>query len=122
MFVERLLETTVSGLIPARRIDSLNLLNPSEQQVSDLKRFLRSASTKPLLIAIAELASQRHLWINELKIERLGIHPTHCACPVEDKCRQDCQMVGLNRRRRFSRATRSHTETHCINRGSLPET
>ncbi|MBE7489048.1 ATP-binding protein [bacterium] len=70
MFVERLLETTVSGLIPARRIDSLNLLNPSEQQVSDLKRFLRSASTKPLLIAIAELASQRHLWINELKIER----------------------------------------------------
>ena len=69
MFVDRLLGTEVSGLTPARRIESLRLLHPSEQQRDDLERFLRSASTKPLLPALAELADQKHLWVSVLKIE-----------------------------------------------------
>lgn len=69
MFVDRLLGTEVSGLTPARRIESLRLLPPSEQQSGDLERFLRSAATKSLLPALAELADKKHLWVNELKIE-----------------------------------------------------
>ena len=69
MFVDRLLGTEVSGLTPVRRIESLRLLPPSEQQSSDLERFLRSAATKPLLPALAELADKKHLWVDELKIE-----------------------------------------------------
>ena len=69
MFVDRLLGTEVSGLTPARRIESLRLLPSSEQQSGDLERFLRSAATKSLLPALAELADKKHLWVNELKIE-----------------------------------------------------
>ncbi len=69
MFVDRLLGTSVSGLTPARRIEALRLLNPSEQQIADLERFLRWAATKPLLPALAELADKKHLWVNALRIE-----------------------------------------------------
>jgi DNA polymerase III delta prime subunit len=69
MFVDRLLGTTVSGLTPARRIEGLKLLNPSDQQSADLERYLRSAATKPLLLALEELADKKHLWVNALQIE-----------------------------------------------------
>ena len=69
MFVDRLLGTEVSGLTPARRIESLRLLHPSEQQRDGLERFLRSAATKPLLPALAELTDKKHLWVSVLKIE-----------------------------------------------------
>ena len=69
MFVDRLLGTSVSGITPARRIEALKLSNPSEQQIADLERFLRSAATKPLLSALAELADKNHLWVNGLRIE-----------------------------------------------------
>lgn len=69
LFVERLLGTAVSGLIPARRIESLKLLDPSDHQIADLERFLRSAATKPLVPSLAELADKTHLWINALRIE-----------------------------------------------------
>ncbi len=69
MFVDRLLGAEVSGLTPIRRIESLRLLHPSEQQSNDLERFLRSAATKPLLPALAELAEKKHLWVSVLKIE-----------------------------------------------------
>ncbi|MEK7218440.1 MAG: hypothetical protein AAB728_03155, partial [Patescibacteria group bacterium] len=69
MFVDRLLGTAVSGLTPARRIEALRLLNPSEQQITDLEGFLRSAATKPLLPALAELVNKKHLWVNALRIE-----------------------------------------------------
>ena len=69
MFVDRLLGTEVFGLTPARRIESLKLQRHSEQQRNDLERFLRSAATKPLLPALAELADKKHLWVNVLKIE-----------------------------------------------------
>ncbi|MFQ5473241.1 MAG: hypothetical protein ACE5FA_10195, partial [Dehalococcoidia bacterium] len=69
MFVDRLLGTAVSGIAPSGRIEALKLLTPSEQQTQDLERFLRVAATKPLVPALAELASQRHLWVNALTIE-----------------------------------------------------
>ncbi len=49
LFVDRLLATAVAGLTPSQRIGSLNLLNPSEEQIMALERFLRAAATKPLL-------------------------------------------------------------------------
>ena len=69
MFVGRLLGTPVVGFTPARRIETLRLLQPSEQQSRDLEKFLRAAATKPLLDALGELADKQHLWINSLRIE-----------------------------------------------------
>jgi len=69
MFIDRLLGVAVSGMSPAQRIETLKLLKPSEEQVSDLERFLRSAATKPLVPALAELTEKRHLWVNALRIE-----------------------------------------------------
>jgi DNA phosphorothioation-dependent restriction protein DptH len=69
MFVDRLLGAAASGLTPARRIEAVRLLNPSEQQIGDLDCFLRSAATKPLRYALAELADNKHLWVNALRIE-----------------------------------------------------
>jgi len=69
VFVDRFLGTSVSGITPARRIEGVKLLNPSDQQKVDLERFLRSAATKPLLPALAELADKRHLWVNALQLE-----------------------------------------------------
>ncbi|HKZ85884.1 MAG TPA: ATP-binding protein [Anaerolineae bacterium] len=69
LFVDRLLGTAVAGLTPAQRIEALKLLNPSEGQITDLERFLRSAATKPLLPALAELADKAHLWVRALRVE-----------------------------------------------------
>lgn len=69
LFVDRLLGTGVASLTPAQRIGTLKLLNPSEEQITILERFLRSAATKPLLSALAELADKMDLWINALRIE-----------------------------------------------------
>jgi hypothetical protein len=71
-FVDRLLGTTVSGLSASRRIESLRLLNPTEQQRNNLEEFLRSASTKLLTDALAELGSKfelKDLWIGPLRVE-----------------------------------------------------
>lgn len=69
LFVDRLLGTASSSLTPSQRIESLRLLQPTEQQSVDLERFLRSAATRPLLITLEELAVKPHLWINALKLE-----------------------------------------------------
>lgn len=67
--VERLLGPNVSGHLPARRIDSLRLSEPTGQQVADLERFLRDSATKPLLAALAELSKFPHLYVGSLKLE-----------------------------------------------------
>jgi DNA polymerase III delta prime subunit len=69
MFVDRLLGTAVSGLTPSSRVEALRLLNPSHEQSRDLEVFLRSAGTKPLIPALAELADRKDLWVNALRIE-----------------------------------------------------
>lgn len=68
-FVDRLLGTSVAGMAPAQRIDALKLDNPSENQIIDLHRFLRLSATRPLNTSLAELADQKHLWVNALQIE-----------------------------------------------------
>jgi len=69
MFVNRLVGTTAAGLTHTQRIEGLKLLSPSDEQITDLELFLRSAATKPLLPALAELADKPHLWVNTLRIE-----------------------------------------------------
>ena len=70
MFVDRLLGTEVARIAPARRIEALSLLEEtSKQQLQELERFLRTASTKPFLAALEELADKQDLWINSLKVE-----------------------------------------------------
>ena len=69
LFVDRLLSRVASSLPPSRRIESLRLLEPSEQQSRDLEIYLRQAATKALLPALKELEDRRHLWINQLRIE-----------------------------------------------------
>ena len=68
-FVDRLLATAAAGLTPAHRIETLRLAKPSAELIADLDRFLRSASSKPVLQALAELADRPHLWVNALQIE-----------------------------------------------------
>ena len=53
----------------AAQEDSGELLNPSDQQLTDLEGFLRQSATKPLLSALADLVTKRHLWVNNLRIE-----------------------------------------------------
>jgi DNA phosphorothioation-dependent restriction protein DptH len=69
LFVDRLLGTAAAGMTPAQRIEALKLLDPSEEQLAALERFLRWAATKPLLSALAELRENTQLWINALRIE-----------------------------------------------------
>lgn len=68
-FVDRLLGTAVAGLTPTQRREALKLLNPTDEQIEDLERFLRSAATKSFLPALAELADKTHLWVNALQVE-----------------------------------------------------
>ncbi len=67
MFVEQFLGSSVAGLSPLQRINSLNLL-ASDEQLRELESFLRSAATKPILDALEELAAHPQLWINVLKL------------------------------------------------------
>lgn len=69
LFIDRLLGTAFAGQTPAQRVDSLRLLNPSEEQKVELERFLRSAATRPLLTSLEELAEKPNLWVNALKLE-----------------------------------------------------
>ena len=69
LFIERLFGNAVSARSPARRIESLKLLDPSESQRTDLERFLRAAATQPLLESLSELETKPHLWINALRME-----------------------------------------------------
>lgn len=68
-FVTQLFESGTSGLVPAERIATLRLVDPSEEQQADLVRFVRDETGKPRLDAMAVLSDKRHLWINELQVE-----------------------------------------------------
>jgi hypothetical protein len=68
IFVERLLAAPSPSLTPAQRVASLQLLNPSDLQKNDLERMVRSTATQPLLRALKQLAGQRHLWVNQLRL------------------------------------------------------
>ncbi len=68
IFVERLLAAPSPNLTPAQRVASLQLLDPSDRQKNDLERLVRSTATQPLLSALRQLAGQRHLWVNQLRL------------------------------------------------------
>ncbi|HOL96388.1 MAG TPA: hypothetical protein PLH79_18735, partial [bacterium] len=68
-FVNRLLGPRSSSLTPAARIEALRLLQPTEQQLRELEDFLRAATVKPLLEALAGLADKPSLWVNALRVE-----------------------------------------------------
>ena len=69
LFVDRLLSRAASSLPPARRIESLRLLDPSDQQIRDLEIFLRQAATKALMPALKDLEEKPDLWINRLRVQ-----------------------------------------------------
>ncbi len=69
IFVDRLLGAAAATLTLAKRIETLRLREPSPDQMRDLEAFLRSAGRKPLLLALADLAEQPHLWVNGLAIQ-----------------------------------------------------
>lgn len=68
-FVDRLLSSAVAGLTPSARIEALRLLSPTEEQVAQLDRYIRSATTRPLAEALGDLEGQRELWVNALRVE-----------------------------------------------------
>lgn len=72
LFVDRLLGMAASGQAPSQRIESLRLLDPTEQQQADLERFLYSAATRPLLTSLEDVSASKHLWVNELKREGMA--------------------------------------------------
>ena len=69
IFVDRLLGSDLAGLTPIQRIETLKLLEPTKEQKNGLEKFIRFASAKPLLAALAELENKQYLWVNSLKIE-----------------------------------------------------
>ena len=69
VFVERLLGTTVAGLTPAQRIESLKLSRPSSSQLAALEQFLRAAAVQPLFTALTGLTDRPNLWIGALQVE-----------------------------------------------------
>jgi DNA phosphorothioation-dependent restriction protein DptH len=69
VFVDRLLGTAVAGLSPLQRVDALKLHNPSQQQITELDRFLQSAATEALFTALGKLADKPYLWINVIQLE-----------------------------------------------------
>lgn len=102
LFVDRLLGTSVSGMPPALRVDALRLHKPSEQQRADLEGFLRTALTRPLLPALADLASKKHLWVNESQSgRRCTFHPKYrvVALAYEHGESRSGEWAGRRRRR-----------------------
>lgn len=69
LFVDHLLGPALIGQTSTQRIESLRLLDPTEQQVIELERFLRSASTRALRTSLEKLAEKPELWVNSLKLE-----------------------------------------------------
>lgn len=68
-FVDRLLIPAVAGWSPARRIDGLRVLDPTERQRTDLEKFLRKVGTLPFRESLPRLVKRRHLWVNALRTE-----------------------------------------------------
>ena len=69
MFVDRLLGPASANLPPPARIEAVRLDSNSERAVGDLERFLHSADTNPLPVALKHLAEDESLWIGNLRTE-----------------------------------------------------
>ncbi len=71
-FVDRLLDARSMDMTPRQRIDSLRLMEPTEEQRRDLRRFLGDADALPVLEAVKDLSDRKHLWVNALKTDRVS--------------------------------------------------
>ena len=71
-FVDRLLDARSMDVTPRQRIDSLRLLEPTEEQRRDLRRFLGRAASLSVGEAVKNLSDQEHLWVNALKTDRVA--------------------------------------------------
>ena len=69
-YVERLLGPGSAGLPPGQRIRALDLLDPTQEQLDNLERFLRRAATRPIQKALADLTEHPELWVNVLRMQR----------------------------------------------------
>ena len=58
-----------SGLMPRERINAVRLLDPTDEQLADLERFVRTTRTEPRQDALAGLADKNNLWVNNLRLE-----------------------------------------------------
>lgn len=68
-FVDRLLDPEVSDRTPPERMNALRLLNPTQEQLTTLEKFLREAATLRIGSALPRLADHDLLWVNSLKTE-----------------------------------------------------
>ena len=68
-FVDRLLDPGVSDRTPAERIDTLRLLQPTQEQLTALEKFLREVATLPIVSALPRLFEREYLWVNSLRTE-----------------------------------------------------
>ena len=66
--VDRLLGVGATGLSIPARIDSLQLEGLDDKGRTDLERFLHEADALPLLLAMAKLAEQEHLWVGVIQV------------------------------------------------------
>ena len=77
--VDRLLGVGATGLSIPARIDSLQLEGLDEGGQADLERFLHEADALPLLIAMAKLADQKHLWVGVIQVPSAEIQAIELA-------------------------------------------
>jgi hypothetical protein len=69
LFINQLLGAEVASRPPRERIAALRLLDPKQEQVTELTQFLIAAATRPLSESLRILADKPQLWINALKLQ-----------------------------------------------------
>jgi len=65
--IERLFLKSGANTTIEAKIDSLMLINPSEQQCKDLAYIVRDGGSLTLVDAVERLSAYPHLWLNNLK-------------------------------------------------------
>lgn len=65
--VERLFLQLRSNTTIESRIDALMLIDPTEEQLKDLAKVLRSAANMSFFDAIVQIGNYPHLWLNNLR-------------------------------------------------------
>ena len=69
LFINQLLGADVASRPPRERIAALRLLDPTQQQVTELTQFLIASATRPVSQSLRDLADKPHLWVNSLKLQ-----------------------------------------------------
>lgn len=67
--VTHFFDPSASGLMPRQRIETVRLLDPTDEQLGELEQFVRNARVRPRQEALEGLAERPNLWVNNLKLE-----------------------------------------------------